>query len=124
MKFKRLIASKPYCISLDWEWLDENDSEIKKMTNFAKNNGAEFDYCRNTNGEAFIYISSPNLDSFLKVVKEFKGRGLSPYEMGMEYDDTEQWKNISEEQGIDFEEFNNKIKNVFNCDYDEILEEL
>ena len=98
MKFKRLIASKLYCISLNWEWLDEDDKEIKELYDFCKNNGVKCEYCHYTNGDAVTYLYSTNLDSFLKVVKELKGMGLSPYEMGVDYEDAKDWKDIAEKQ--------------------------
>lgn len=126
MKFKRLIANSVYgfttancCVS--------NENEVKEYVEIGKKNGVNVSYDIGGSWNSMCYLSSSNFDSLLKIIDEFfdfKNSGYYPDEIGLTVEDLKNWKELSEKQGIDFEIFNNKLKNTFGYDYNEAMKEL
>ena len=55
---------------------------------------------------------------------DFKNSGYYPDDIGLTAEDLNDWKELAEKQGIDFDTFNNKLKNTFNYDYNEAMKEI
>ena len=127
MKFKRLVASKNAYEFSTTSCSIRNENEAREYIKIGKENGVNVRYDIGGSWDSTCYLSSSNFDSFLKIIDEFfdfKNSGYYPDEIGLTAEDLNDWKELAEKQGIDFDTFNNKLKNTFNYDYNEAMKEI